>query len=148
MEEEPMRPTEVKRVVPLLEHEAEDTESLAKAIIKTIDEMRRDYESWSINISMGGLRHSMGPFGTENAAAAAAMSMLGTLDRDEAMKYVTKMVNPRLLDAPEVKARLKTWCTECQHPMVAHDWPSSKVPRGCMVGYVAGDRDSGCQCGR
>jgi hypothetical protein len=143
-----VRPTEVKAVVPLLEHEAEDTTSLAKAIIKTVDEMRRDYDQWSVNVSLGGQRFSMGPFGTENAAATAVMSMLGTLDRDEAMKYVSKMINPRMLAEPEVKARLKTFCQECEHPMAAHDWPSSKVPRGCIVGYTTGDPASGCQCGR
>jgi hypothetical protein len=143
-----MRPTEVKAVVPLLEHEAESTTDLAKAIIKTLDEMRLDYDQWSINISLGGQRFSMGPFGTENAAATAVMSMLGTLDRDEAMKYVTKMVNPRMLAEKEVKVKLKTRCSECNHPMVAHDWPSARVPRGCMVGYVAGQPDSGCTCGR
>lgn len=143
-----MRPTEVKRVVALLDDEASDVTDLAKAVIKTLDEMRQDYESWSINVSLGGQRFSMGPFGTENAAATAAMSMLGTLDREEAMKYVTKMINPRMLAEPDIKPRLKTMCDECSHPMIAHNWPSSKVPRGCMVGYVAGDRDSGCQCGR
>lgn len=143
-----MRPTEVKRVVALLDEEAESVTDLAKAVIKTLDEMREDYEQWSINISVAGVKHSMGPFKTEHAAATAAMSMLGTLDRDEAMKYVTKMVNPRWLNDPEVKVRLKTVCDECEHPTIAHDWPSAKVPRGCMVGYVAGDPDSGCQCGR
>lgn len=143
-----MRPTEVKATVELLEHEAEDTTSLAKAIIKRIDTMRQDYESWSINISLGGQRFSMGPFGTENAAASAVMAMLGTLDREEAMRYVTKMVNPRMLAEPEIKTRLKTICSECDHPMVAHDWPSSKVPRGCIVGYITGKPETGCQCGR
>ena len=143
-----VRPTEVKAAVELLEHEAEDVQALAKAIIKRLDEMRKDYDQWSVNVSIGGVKHSMGPFGTENAAAAAVMSMLGTLDRDEAMKYVTKMINPRWLDEPETKVKLKTECPECSHPMVAHDWPSAKVPRGCMVGYVTGQPESGCQCGR
>ena len=143
-----VRPTEVKRVVGLLDDEAEDVTALAKAVIKALDEMRLDYESWSINVSLGGQRFSMGPFGTENAAATAAMSMLGTLDREEAMKYVTKMINPRMLTEKEVKIKLKTTCEECGHPAIAHDWPSSRVPRGCMVGYVAGQPESGCQCGR
>ena len=143
-----MRPTEVKRVVALLDDEASDVTDLAKAVIKTLDEMRRDYDQWSINVSLGGQRFSMGPYGTENAAASAVMAMLGTLDRDEAMKYVTKMVNPRMLEEPEMKVRLKSTCEECGHPSAAHDWPSSKVPRGCIVGYVTGHPESGCQCGR
>lgn len=143
-----MRPTEVKAVAELLEHEAESTTELAKAIIKRLDVMRKDYDRWSVNIHLAGVKHSMGPFDTENQAVGAVMGMLGTLNREDAEPYITRMINPRMLEAPEVKVQLKTWCVECKHPMVAHNWPSAKVPRGCMVGYVAGQRDSGCQCGR
>jgi hypothetical protein len=143
-----LRPTEVKRVVALLDEDAEDVTALAKAVIKAVDEMRVDYDSWSINVNLGGRRFVMGPFGTENAAASAAMSMLGTLDREDAMQYVQKMINPKILAEPTIKARLKTVCSECDHPMVAHDWPSSKVPRGCIVGYITGKPETGCQCGR
>lgn len=143
-----MRPTEVRAVVALLSEEAEDETALAKAVIKTLDEMRQDYDAYSVNIQLGGLKHSMGPFSTEHQANVAVMSMLGSLDEEDALPFVTKMINPRLLKEPPMVTRLKAWCLECKHPMAAHDWPSARVPRGCMVGYVAGESDSGCQCGR
>lgn len=143
-----MRPTEVRAVAALLSTEASSAEELAKAIIKTLDELREDREYYSVNVTIAKEGYSMGPFNTENQAVSAVMAMLGTLDRDEALRYVRKMIPPGILSEPTVQKQLRQWCVKCEHPMVAHDWPSAKVPRGCMVGYDPKDRDAGCQCGR
>lgn len=141
------RPTEVRLVAELLEAEHEDVQALAKDVIQQLDASRADRDYYQVNITMGGQRFAMGPFNTETAALNAVVKMVGKdrCTKEDAARYVGRMVHPAILDEPEIKPHLGSYCPNCEHPMVAHAWPKAKRP-GCMVGYDPDRPDKGCPC--
>lgn len=142
-----MRPTEVRLVQALLEHEAESTEDLAKAIIRELDLSREGRDHHFVRLNLAGLVSALGPFNTEHQALLAARQMKPGTEDEVLMRSVGRLVSPRILGHEEVAPKLGTFCGECQHPMLTHEWPRAKV-RGCVIGYEAGKPETGCQCGR
>lgn len=134
-----LRPTEVALVADLLSHEASSVDALAKSVIQALDASRAKRDHYVVRIRVDDLTFGIGPFPTENAALEAARAMHPELDDDTLRKYVAKLWRPGFLDEPDIAPRLRTYCEGCTHPMVAHDWPKSKV-KGCVV--------AGCSCGK
>lgn len=133
-----MRSTEVKLVADLLSYDAESVEDLAKAVITQLDEDRKKRDNYVVRVNMAGNVFGLGPYPTENKALAAARVVAPGLDDDELKRSVARLLPPVTLDEV-AKTKPAAWCVECQHPMVAHDWPKSKIP-GCVV--------KGCLCGK
>lgn len=140
----PPRKTEVKAVADMLSHEAEDVTALAEAVIRVLDEMRAGRDWWAVRVAHPTA--GMGPFATEGQALEAARIMAPGVEDDTLRGAIYRLTTPRLLDEP-TDVPPGTKCTECDHPMVTHNWPKAPV-RGCIVGYKAGKPKSGCQCGR
>lgn len=134
-------------VAALLEHEAESTEDLAKAIIRELDLSREGRDAFFVRINLAGMVSALGPFATQHQALLAARQMKPGEEDDTLLRAVGTLVTPRILGHEEVAPKLGTFCVGCTHPMMTHEWPRAKV-RGCIVGYEAGKPDTGCQCGR
>jgi hypothetical protein len=52
---------------------------------------------------------------------------------------IARLWRPGFLDEEPMPERSGRYCIECKHPVIAHDWPKSKI-RGCVV--------TGCSCGK
>lgn len=141
-----LRPTEVKAVTALLEHEASSVEELAKAVIKTIDEMRESRDHYVVRINLGE-DFAVGPFPTRNAAEAAARTMHPEAEPGRITGAVQRLVPVTFMQGESVEPKLGQYCETCGHPNLTHNWPKARVA-GCIVGYRAGKPESGCQCGR
>lgn len=133
-----VRPTEVKLVSELLEHEAESVEALSKAVIEALDRDRAKRETFVIRIRIGPDTFGMGPFVTRNAAIKTARAMHPEAPDEVIEGCVARLMPPLMLDTEEVAPKVGNYCPTCSHPMVAHDWPKAKI-RGCVV--------AGCPCG-
>lgn len=65
-----IKPTEVRLVASMLEHEADSADDLAKQIIEALDAKRESDEKWVINFYEPNVKvlANYGPYGTANAA--------------------------------------------------------------------------------
>lgn len=67
-----MRPSVWKAVARMLEGDWPDAETLAKAIVKEVEERNAQYEMFTLGLMVGSIPVLYGPFATSNAAAKAA----------------------------------------------------------------------------
>lgn len=132
------RPTEIKLVAELLSYEAESVEELAEAVIKALDEDRRKRDSYVVVASVGTETFGIGPYPTKGQAEAVALQLRDDLPPEQVKGAVRRLIRPAIIE-DDLAAQIGTHCADCSHPMVAHDWPKSKIP-GCVVG--------GCLCGK
>lgn len=132
------RKTEVKLVADLLMQEAEDVEELAKRVIDSLDQDRRKRDSYVIRASVGSEVWGIGPYPTRGAAERVAVQLRPDLPEDQVKGAVVRLVKPAVME-DDLAPRLNTFCPECSHPMVTHDWPKAKI-KGCVIG--------GCLCGK
>jgi hypothetical protein len=136
---ERLRPTEVALIADLLSQEHESVEALAAEVIRTLDRDRAKRDHYVIRVRVDDLTFGIGPFRTEGAALTAARAMHPSLSDEELRRSVAKLWRPTLLDEEPVAPTLGRYCVACTHPLVAHDWPKSKI-KGCVV--------TGCSCGK
>lgn len=71
-----MKPTEVRMVADMLEQEHPDAQSLAKAIIKALDEKRQEDDLFVLMSQVGKYVIGWGPYPTANKAHTAASKMV------------------------------------------------------------------------
>ena len=69
------RPSVVKAVAEMLEGEWPDAQTLAKAIVKEVEERNAQYDLFLLGLMVGEIPVLYGPFATQNAAAKAAEKM-------------------------------------------------------------------------
>lgn len=134
------RPTEVKAITALLEAEHPDVETLAKAVIETLDELRLSRPTYVIRLAWDDeTRFAIGPF--ENRQQAR-YHLAGTQDRAGIVPGLTKEEQDRVItelkppgwwtqaeDAPR-----KGTCPDCGHPTHTHNWPKyRRKMTGCIV---------------
>jgi len=134
------RPTEVKAITALLEADHPDVESLARAVIETLDELRLTRPSYLIRLAWDDdERFGIGPF--ENRQQARS-HLIGTktqagivpdVAKDEADRYIVEL-KPLGWWTGEVATPQKGTCSDCGHPTHCHDWPKYRNKRnGCIV---------------
>lgn len=133
------RPTEVKLVADLLSYEAESVDELAAAVIDALDRDRRKRDHFVIRVTMADLSFGIGPYATRGEAVRAARLMHPDAPDEQIQRAVARLIPPSILEEDETAPKLGSYCQDCEHPMVTHDWPKSRIA-GCVV--------AGCMCGK
>lgn len=81
-----MKPSEVKLVAQMLEQEHPDATSLAKEIIRALDDKRKEDDLYVLMAQLGQLVIGWGPYPTSNKAHTAATKMVSP-SRTEPLPY-------------------------------------------------------------
>lgn len=136
------RPSEIKLVADLLADPDEiEVEDLAEIVIQALDRDRRKRDSYVVKIALredDEVVWGLGPYPTRGEAEKVAQALRPDLPADTVKGAVVKLIRPEIVET-DLAQNIGTFCIACRHPMVAHDWPKSKI-QGCVV--------AGCTCGK